>query len=142
MSNSLSPYLSFAGRCAEAMEFYKDVLGGTLHMMRHSEAPPPYKANGEMAHQIMHARLAFDGGTIMASDIPANRYTPPSPMIQLAVSFDTVERAERVFNALSQGGQVFMPLAETFWAHRFGMLADRFGVSWMVNVEKPMSAPV
>ena len=139
MANSLNPYLSFPGRCAEAMEFYQTVLGGTLNMMRHGDAPGAYKAEGEMASQIMHARLAFDAGTIMASDIPAQRYTPPSPMIQLSLNYNSVEQAEQAFNGLSEGGQVFMPFAETFWAQRFGMLADKFGVSWMVNVEKPMN---
>ena len=140
MANQLNPYLSFDGNAREAMEFYKGILGGTLHVMTHGDSPMAQQSGPEMRDKVMHARLAFDAGIIMASDIPSQHYSKPSPMIQLSLTLDSAERAEKVFTALATGGQTFMPLQETFWAHRFGMLADKYGVSWMVNVEKPMTA--
>ncbi len=130
----LSPYLVFDGKCREAFQFYEQCLGGSIvTMMRYADAPPggppPWSEEG-----IMHASLTFDGQTLMGSDGPTDG-TPRST--HLAVETMDPERAEQVFSALGEGGSIRMPMQETFWAERFGMLTDRFGVPWMVSAGKP-----
>ena len=133
----VNPYLSFDGNCAEAMEFYKECLGGgTLHVKLHRDSPTSRDVEPEMQDKVMHAHLESDGAVIMASDIPSAHYTVPSPMVQVALGVETDGRAEEVFAKLSEGATVFMPLQQTFWTSRFGMLRDRFGVPWMVSSEQ------
>jgi len=129
----LDCYLFFDGNCAEAMRFYQRTLGGELTMMTNAESPAAAHTPPADANRIMHARLAFDGRTLMASDWMTGRPYEGKKGFSLAVAYPTVAEAKRVFEALAQGGQITMPFDKTFWAEGFGMLVDRFGTHWMVN---------
>jgi PhnB protein len=135
MKTDLIHYLSFNGNCAEAMQFYKDILGGELSVMRMRDSPMAEKCTPEQLDRVMHSQLRGDGFRFMASDIPAENYSKPSPMMQLSLNMYTEADAVAAFDGLSAGGTVFMPLQRTFWAKKFGMFADKYGFSWMVNVE-------
>ncbi|NMG77354.1 VOC family protein [Aromatoleum diolicum] len=133
------PYLFFDGRCEEAVEFYRITLGAEVTMlMRFRESPEPPQPGmlpPGFEDKVMHANLRIGDTTVMASD---GRCTgkPGFEGFSLSVTVSNETEADRVFAALADGGQVQMPLAKTFWSPRFGMLADRFGVSWMI-----MTAP-
>ncbi|MEN0077184.1 MAG: VOC family protein [Paracraurococcus sp.] len=134
----LCPYLFFDGRCEEAFTRYQQVLGGRITaMLRHAGTPAEAHVPPEWRDKIMHACLELEGGMqLMASDAAPPYFRPPQGFsVQLSVG--TVEEAERIFAALAEGGNVTMPLAPTFWATRFGMLTDRFGVPWMLNHGQP-----
>lgn len=134
----LNPYLSFAGNCAEAFALYAQSLGGNVvFTMRYGESPMAEQIPPGFRDKIMHTRMEVAGFTLMGSDAPPDRYTRPAGTM-ITVSVDAPAEADRVFAALAEGGQVSMPIQETFWARRFGMLTDRFGIPWMVNCEKPM----
>lgn len=133
----LDPYLIFDGHCEAAFKFYEQCLGGTIEaMMRFGEAPECGDVPPEFRDRIMHARYVVDGQVLMASDT-----TPQYPHegikgCSISLNVDSVAEAERIFNALADRGSVQMPLDKTFWAARFGMCTDRFGVPWMINCEK------
>lgn len=132
----LNIYLHFSGNCEEAFKFYEKVLGGKiLAAMTYETAPPEMPVTLEWRNKIMHARMSVGNYTLMGSDAPPDRYTKPTGF-SINIGVKTAEEAERVYQALSEGGQVHMPLAETFWAIRFGMFVDKFGVPWMINAEK------
>jgi PhnB protein len=132
----IQPYLFFDGRCEEAIEFYRDAVGAEVTMlMRFKENPeatagcmPPGAED-----KVMHASLRIGDATVLASD---GRCTgqPSFQGFALSLTVSNADEAERVFAALGNGGQVQMPMAKTFFSPRFGMVADRFGVSWMVYV--------
>jgi PhnB protein len=122
----INPYLNFAGDCRAAFTFYQSVLGGDLELMAHKDTPSAEHVPAEMQNQIMHGTLKIGDATLMGSD---------APMASANSFSDTVEDADRMFAALKDGGTVEMDLEETFWAKRFGMLRDRWGVKWMFNVE-------
>ncbi len=131
----LDAYLFFDGTCADAMRFYERTLGGKLFLMTHADSPmaaqmPKGSAN---ANRIIHARLDFDRGTLMASDAMAGHAYGGMHGFSLALDHSTAAEARRMFAALGQGGQVTMPMDKTFWAEAFGMLVDRFGTPWMIN---------
>jgi PhnB protein len=131
----LNNYLFFDGRCEEAFARYLEVLGGTmLAMIRHTGTPAEEHVPPEWRDKIMHACLEIDGRRLMGSDAPPGRGSPLGGF-SIQIATDSVEEAERVFAALGQGGTITMPIAQTFWAERFGMLKDEFGVPWMVNFE-------
>ncbi len=137
MSNTLiQPYLIFGGRCEEALEFYRIALGAQIDMlMRHKdspEAPPPGMLPAGFENKVMHASFRIGGHVLMASDGCEQGQEFKGFSLSIAVT-DTAE-AERYFTALSDGGTVQMPLTKTFWSPCFGMLTDRFGISWMINV--------
>jgi PhnB protein len=133
----INPYLSFNGKCAEAFKFYADVLGGeNLMMMTYGESPMAAQTAPEDKDRIMHARLKAGDMMLMGADAPPQFYQPAQGMV-VSVSVDAPAEADRIFKALSENGTVKMPIQETFWAQRFGMLIDRFGTPWMVNCEKP-----
>jgi len=135
-----SPHLHFKGNCREAFRFYIDTFGGKIEMsMTYGEAPGAEEAPAERRDQIIHARVNLNGAVLMGCDAPPERYTSPQGFNVLA-RVETRSDAERIFNTLAQGGQVFMPFQETFWAHGFGMCTDRFGIPWMINCEKPLPA--
>lgn len=134
MSKTLNPYLSFDGNAREAMEFYQAALGGDLVVKTHGEVTGD--AAGPMADKVMHARLLFDSGVLMASDIPSDRYTKPTPMVQMSINTESVQETEELFSKMSEGGSIFMPPQKTFWAECFAMFADKYGVSWMLNYEQ------
>lgn len=136
----LTPYLNFNGNCREALDFYAENLGAkVLNVMTGSQMPGPNRPPAEFADRIMHARFELAGAVIMASDGPPNG-TEPMRSAYLTLSTDTDEQTEQLYNALSEHGQVFMKLEETFFATRFAMLRDRFGINWMLIHEKPMPA--
>ena len=126
-------YLNFNGNCAEAMRFYERTFGGKLEMMTHGESPMAAQASPGAKDRIMHARLAIEGGVLMASDTMPEHPFEGMKGFALSLSYPTMAAAQKIFDVLAQGGQVQMPLQKTFWAEGFGMLVDRFGTPWMVN---------
>ncbi len=134
-SNSIvQPYLFFGGRCEEALEFYRSAVGAEVEMMmRYNQSPEPTDMPECFHEKVMHASFRVGTTTLMASD---GRCDGPVSFegFSLSVTVADEAEAERVFNALSEGGLVTMPLEKTFWAPKFGMLQDRFGVGWMVSV--------
>jgi PhnB protein len=133
----LNSYLTFNGDCETAFRFYEKRLGGKIEMMmKQSESPMAAQAAPEMRDKVMHARMTLGKDTLMGSDAPPNMYERPTGF-SVSVSLDSAAEAERVFAALAEKGTVRMPLQETFWALRFGMVTDRFGIPWMVNCERP-----
>jgi PhnB protein len=132
----LNTYVNFAGTCKEALHYYEKHLGGQLTMlMTHGESPDQSRTTPDWKDMVLHARIEFGSGGFMAADIPN---AEPMRSAYLTLSVDSDGEAERVFTALSEGGQVFMPLQETFFATRFGQARDRFGVNWMILHERPM----
>ncbi|MDQ2693900.1 MAG: VOC family protein [Pseudomonadota bacterium] len=135
----VQPYLFFDGRCEEAVEFYRKVLGAEVTaLMRFRESPEPSDPGTlppGSGDKIMHASFRVGDTTVMASDGQCSG-RPSFQGFALCLTVADGAAAERLFAALGDGGQVQMPLAETFFAPRFGMVADRFGVSWMIYVEK------
>jgi PhnB protein len=133
----LNPYLNFDGNCAAAFRFYERSLGGRIEaMLTHGESPIAGQVPSEWHARIMHARLVVGDQVLMGSDVPPGQYEPPRGFAVSLVVDDPAE-AERAFAALAEGGTVRMAMQETFWALRFGMLVDRFGVPWMVNCMRP-----
>jgi PhnB protein len=131
-------YLNYGGNCAEAFRFYEQHLGGKIiMMMTHGDAPVPTNTPPEWGKAILHARLDIGETSILASDVPPDRFQPIRSAY-LSLSTDSIAEAERVHALLSEGGEVFMPMQETFFAHRFSMLRDKFGTSWMILNERPM----
>lgn len=133
----LNPYLVFEGTCEEAFKTYAKVLGGEIVAMMQAEGTPAEPGWPEdWRKKIIHARMLVDGVALMGSDCPPDRF---EKMQGFSVTLNVKEpaEAERVFDELVEGGTVRMPLQETFWARKFGMLTDRFGTPWMINCEKP-----
>jgi PhnB protein len=134
----VNPYLTFNGQCEEAFKSYAKILGGEIvAMMPHEGTPAERHVPAEWRKKIIHARLIVDGVPLMGSDAPPDGY---EKMQGFSVTLNIKEpaEAERIFNALAEKGSVRMPLGETFWAEKFGMVTDRFGTPWMINCEKPM----
>lgn len=133
---TIQPYLFFDGRCEEAIEFYRKALGAQVEMlMRYKESPeppPPGMVPPGSENKVMHASLRIGDSVVMASDDCAGH--PQFQGFSLSITVPDAATADRVFNALADGGQVQMPLGKTFFSPRFGMVADRFGVGWMVIV--------
>ncbi|WP_114239323.1 VOC family protein [Dyella sp. C9] len=128
------PYLNFDGDCSEAFDFYAQAFKGTITArMTGGESPMAADMPAAMHGRVMHVQLETTNGIIMGADGP-----PQSDTHGGVVNIDvaTVTEAERVFQALAEGGRVQMPIAETFWAKRFGLLTDRYGKGWMVNCMK------
>lgn len=130
----INPYLNFDGTCAEAMRFYQKALGGKLEVMPFAGTPMEKDIPSQYRERVMHACLTIaDGQSLMASDAgPWAPYEAPKGM-QVTLNYDTAAEGRKAFDAMSQGGQVQMPLDKTFWAEAFGMFTDRFGIQWMVN---------
>ena len=143
MPTTLTPYLSFDGTTREVFRFYEQALGAKIEtMMSYADMPqqaaPAEGCEGGMpsGDGIMHASLVLPGGAkLFAGDTSPGMQYEGNKGLMLALQYDTVDQAQTAFHALSQGGKVTMPLAPTFWAKTFGMLTDRFGVSWGVNGE-------
>lgn len=138
MSGSLvQPYLMFGGRCEEAIEFYRGAIEAETEMlMRFNEAPqpvPPGALAPGFEKKVMHASFRVGKTSIMCSD--GCGAGAEFKGFSLAITLPTEADADRMFNALSNGGQVTMPLSKTFWSPKFGMVNDKFGISWMVSVE-------
>jgi len=133
----LNTYLHFKDNCEEALRFYEKTLGGKLvFMMRYNESPEAQECSKAMGAKIMHGRIVIGDNVIMGSDCPPDRYSPQAGF-SISINVDTPEEAERYYKALSEKAkEICMPMGETFWAKRFGMLIDQFGVPWMINCEK------
>jgi PhnB protein len=132
-----NPYLMFNGQCDAAFKFYEKHLGGkTVFRLTNGESPAAKETPPERQHQVLHARFEVGGTIIMASDAPPERYDKPQGFF-VSLDIKTPEEAERIFKALSENGKILMPIGETFWAYRFGMLVDQFDIPWMINCEKP-----
>ena len=140
----LTPYLNFPGNCAEALDFYVQNIGAKIlskmmfNQMPANGAAPQNLPPGLKPDGIMHARFTVGDNVVMASDGPK---VDPMRSAYLTLSVDSNEEAERIYNALTAGGEVFMPIGETFFAHRFGQFRDKYGINWMVIHEKPMGPP-
>jgi len=136
MPAQLNAYLFFNGQCEEAFTFYAKVLGGEIEaMMPHEGTPAAGNVPPEWRKKIIHARMRVGDTLLMASDAPPD-HSEPAKGFKVNIGVDDPKEAERIFKAFSEGGTVQMPIQETFWALRFGMLVDRFGTPWMVNCEK------
>ena len=130
------PYLYFGGNCRAAFTRYQEIFGGELVLLPMSDMPSEHAVPADQADSIMHAALTFEGHLLMASDDTSGSFAPVRGM-HVNYTVGDVTEAERVFVALADGGEVTMPLAETFWAPMFGTCVDRFGTPWMVNAEAP-----
>jgi PhnB protein len=130
----VQPYLFFEGRCEEALEFYRRALGAEVEMlMRFKDSPDPGSCTAGTEDKVMHASFRIGDSTLMASDGRCQGQ-PSFQGIALSLTAADDAQAERLFAALAEGGQVQVPLEKTFFSSRFGMVADRFGVPWMVVV--------
>ena len=131
-----NPYLYFDGRCEEAFKFHEKCLDAKIQMMMtHEGTPAAEHVPADWRKKIMHARLAVGDQVLMGSDAPPDRYQKPQGF-SVAVQVKSAAEADRIFKELSEGGRVNMPIQETFWAVRFGMLVDKFGIPWMIDCEK------
>ena len=139
---TITPYLFFAGRCEEALEFYREALGAQIEtVVRYNESPepaPPGMLQAGFETKIMHASFRVGDVTVMASDGCDD--TSKFDGFRLALSVQTEAEAHKAFNALAEGGSIMVPLSKTFWSPCFGMLTDKFNVGWMVMV--PGESPV
>lgn len=136
----INTYLSFDGTCDEAFALYKSVLGGEITMrFTVGESPMAAEFDPSLHNRIMHMRFVAHGQVLMGADAMGECATNGKPQgFCVSVNIDSPEEAARIFNGLAAGGEITMPLAETFWAKSFGMLTDKFGIPWMINCEKPM----
>ena len=129
----IAPYLLFNGTCGEAFRFYERVLGGTIDFIQtNGESPMADQTPPEQRDKVIHVHMTVGDRVLMGSDAPPEYFEKPQGF-SVSIHVDEPAEAERVFNALSEGGQVTMPLGKTFWAQSFGMLVDRYGTPWMVN---------
>jgi len=131
----LTPYLTFNGQAAAAMKFYHSILGGELTMQTFAESKMAQRP--EDNDLIIHATLKNEGLIFMASDAMPSRQAKFGDNVHMSISGEDHERLTRIFNGLSDGGKVDMPLAKQFWGDTYGQLTDRFGVHWMVNITTP-----
>ena len=132
----VNAYLTFNGRCEEAIRFYEKALGGKIvAMLTHKGTPAEEHVPAEWRDKILHARLDIGDTMLMASDSPPGHYEKPAGF-SVSLQVKTPEEADRVFNALAEKGEIRMPIEKTFWSPRFGMLVDRFGIPWMVNCDQ------
>jgi PhnB protein len=130
-------YINFAGKCEEAFKFYEKHLDAkNLGVMKWSQMPNAAKHTPPgFENAVLHGRIAIGETVLMAADVPG---AEPMRSAYLSLSVDSSEEAERIYAALSEGGEIFMPMAETFFAFRFGQFRDKFGINWMVIYERPM----
>jgi PhnB protein len=134
----LRTYLNYGGNCRQAFQFYEKHLGGKITQMRtHGEMPDASSVAPEMKNSILHARINIGDAEIMGSDVPPSRFQPMRSAY-LSLSVDSNEEAERIHALLADGGEIFMKMDDTFFAHRFSMLRDKFGTSWMIIRERAM----
>jgi len=133
----LNPYFIFNGNCEEALNFYAQALGGEiLHLMRFGDAPGDSQASGDK-NMVMHATFKAGDIMIMASDSGNHPVKDTgSGQVFLNINCDDAGSQDKMYNALCEGGKVLMPLNDTFWGARFGMVSDKYGINWMLNLEK------
>ncbi len=130
-----TPYLAFNGNCEEAFAYYANALRGKVTaLFRHEGTPAEASVPAEWKQKIMYARIDAGGAVLEGGDAPMGQYTKPSGFcVNLTFTADQIGEAERIYNELSQGAKIQMPLGETFWAKRFAMFIDRFNIPWMIN---------
>jgi PhnB protein len=132
----LYTYLNYGGNCRQAFEFYAEHLGGKITMLTtHGEVPDPSNVPPAWRNAVLHARIDLGDTTILGADIPPERFQPMRSAY-LTLMLDSVDEAERIYALLTDGGEIFMKMEETFFARRFAMLRDRFGTSWMLLDER------
>jgi PhnB protein len=132
----LNPHLTFNGDCEAAFKFYQQCLGGNLQtMMTWGDSPMADQVPAALRDKIIHATLVVGESALMGGDSPSERYEKPAG-ISITIQINDPSDAERIFSQLSEGGTVTMPIQQTFWTVRFGMLVDRFGIPWMVNCQQ------
>jgi PhnB protein len=132
----LEPYIFFYGRCEEALEFYKSAIGGTYELNRFEGSPMAEQVPANLRDKVMHASFKGDGFSFMASDGDLSKTVDPDAgNVSLSLGINDGAQAERVFNALADGGKVTMPFTPAFWGGKFGVVVDRFGTEWMVTSE-------
>ena len=129
----LNPYLFFNGNCEAAFKFYEQHLGGKIEMMMtHAGTPAEAQTPPEWRDKILHASMSVGGTVLMASDAPPGNFHQPQGF-SISLNTKDIAEAERVFQVLSENGKISMPIQKTFWAKRFGMVTDQFGIPWMIN---------
>lgn len=132
----LEPYIFYYGRCEEALEFYKTAIGGTYELNRFEGSPMAEQLAPDLRSKVMHATFKGEGFSFMASDGDlSKKVDPEAGNITLSLGVADAAQAQRVFNALAEGGTVKMPFSDAFWGGKFGVLVDRFGTEWMVTSE-------
>ena len=135
----LHTYLNYGGNCEPAFTFYEQHLGGTITMlMRHGEQPGPGQVPPEWNGKVLHARMNLGGTELLGADIPPDRFQPMRSAY-LSLTVDSIGEAERIYAVLTDGGEIYMKMQETFFAIRFAMFRDKFGTSWMLMHPKPRS---
>jgi PhnB protein len=131
----MSPYLSFKGDCEAAFRLYERCLGGKLGpVFRYAGSPMAGDVPADWSDKVMHASLTVGDQVLLGGDVAPDRYEEPKGF-SVSLQIKSAAEAERIFQELGQEGRVLMPLAKTFWAERFGMVVDRFGIPWMINCE-------
>ena len=131
----ITPYVSFKGDCEAAFTFYEHCLGAQRGaMFRYGGSPMADQVPADWSDKVMHASLTLGDLTLMGGDVAPDKYEQPKG-ISLSIQIASTAEAERIFQELARGGTVVMPLEKTFWAARFGMLVDRFGIPWLINCE-------
>ena len=131
----VTPYLHFRGQCEAAFQLYQQCLGGRLGpIFRYAGSPLADRVPAEWQDKIMHGSLTLGDQVVMGADVGPDQYEEPKGF-SLSIQLTSTGDAERIFDALAQGGRVVMPLEKTFWAARFGMVVDRFGIPWLINCE-------
>jgi PhnB protein len=137
---SFNAYLIFNGNCRQAMEFYAKSLGAELKLMTYGDGPgggPGQEIPQEAKDKVMHAHLQKGSAVLMGSDATPDRAVTIGTNFWVSIDCESVQESEKIFSALSDGARLTMPLQQTFWAVRFGMLTDKFGINWMFNFGQP-----
>lgn len=131
----MNPYLNFKGECEAAFKFYEQSLGARMgEVFRYGGSPMAHQAPAGWQDKIMHGNLTLGDQVLMGADVAPDRYEAPQGF-SLSLQIKSTAEAERVFRELAEGGRIIVPLEKTFWAERFGMLVDRFGIPWMINCD-------
>jgi PhnB protein len=131
----MNPYLSFKGNCEAAFKFYEQTLGAEMGpVFRYGGSPMAGDVPADWSDKVIHGSVTLGGQVLMGGDVALGRYEEPKGF-SISIQIESAAEAERIFPRLAEGGRVVVPLAKTFWAERFGMVVDRFGVPWMLNCE-------
>ena len=144
----INPYLNFGGNCFEAFEFYKSIFGGAFPYVGRFSDMPPQEGMKELpaseANRIMHVSLPISKETVLMGSDSGGDWAPAlvkGNNFSISISMDSQDEADRIFNGLSEGGKITMPLGKTFWGDYFGMLEDKFGVNWMMSFNENYEYP-
>jgi PhnB protein len=135
----VNPYLSFNGQCEAAFALYEQCLGARLGpIFRYGGSPMADQVPPDWHDKVMHGSVTIGGQVLMGGDVAPDRYEEPKGF-NLSIQIADTDQAERIFQALAEDGRIIMPLEKTFWAARFGMVVDRFGIPWLINCEEPQA---